>query len=132
MSSVRRRPFSGVSHRNRRIALGHRGEEWAAEWYVDNGYEIVARNWRCAEGEIDLLCTQVNPPGCVTLIICEVKARTSNTRGHPLEAVTPAKQKRLRRLATAYLQSQNVYYDHLRFDVVAVTGQALHVVESAF
>jgi Holliday junction resolvase-like predicted endonuclease len=49
-----------------------------------------------------------------------------------LEAVTPAKQQRLRRLATAYLQSQDVYYDHIRFDVVAVTGQALHVVESAF
>ena len=64
-------------HGNRRIALGHRGEDWAAEWYVDNGYEIVARNWRCANGEIDLLCTQVNPPGCVTLIVCEVKARTS-------------------------------------------------------
>lgn len=126
------RPFPGVSHRNRRIALGHRGEDWAAEWYVDNGYEIVARNWRCAEGEIDILCTQVNPPGCVTLIICEVKAWTSNTCGHPLEAVTPAKQQRLRRLATAYLRSQDVYYDHIRFDVVAVTGQALHVVESAF
>jgi putative endonuclease len=68
----------------------------------------------------------------VTLIICEVKARTSNTRGDPLEAVTRAKQQRLRRLATAYLQSQDVYYDHIRFDVVGVTGQALHVVESAF
>jgi len=132
MSPVRRRPFSGVSHRNRGIALGHRGEDWAAEWYVDNGYEIVARNWRCAEGEIDLLCTQVNPPGCLTLIICEVKARTSNTRGHPLEAVTAAKQRRLRRLATAYLQSQNVYYDHLRFDVAAATRHALHILESAF
>jgi putative endonuclease len=121
-----------MSHRNRRIALGHKGEDWAAEWYLDNGYELVARNWRCAEGEIDLLCSQVNPPGCVTLIVCEVKARTSNTRGHPLEAVTPAKQQRLRRLATAYLRSQDVYYDHIRFDVVGVTGQALHVVESAF
>ena len=123
-----------MSHRNRRIALGHRGEDWAAEWYVDNGYEIVARNWRCAQGEIDLLCThrQVEPPGCSTLIVCEVKARTSNSRGHPLEAVTAAKQQRLRRLAAAYLHSQDVYYDHIRFDVVAVTGQALHVVESAF
>jgi Holliday junction resolvase-like predicted endonuclease len=49
-----------------------------------------------------------------------------------LEAVTPAKQQRLRRLATAYLRSQDTYYDHIRFDVVAVTDQALHVVESAF
>jgi putative endonuclease len=126
------RPFSGVTHRNRRIALGHRGEDWAAEWYTDNGYEIVARNWRCAQGEIDILCTQLNPAGCTTLIVCEVKARTSNSRGHPLEAVTPAKQRRLRLLATIYLQSQDAYYDHIRFDVVGVTGQQLHVVESAF
>ncbi|HWD55708.1 MAG TPA: YraN family protein [Acidimicrobiales bacterium] len=117
---------------NRRIALGHRGEDWAAAWYEENGYSILARNWRCAQGEIDLLCTQLNPAGCVTLVICEVKARTSNTRGHPLEAVTPAKQQRLRRLATAYLASQGAYYDHLRFDVIGVTGQQLHVVEGAF
>ena len=121
-----------MSHRNRRIALGHRAEDWAAEWYLENGYEIVARNWRCAQGEIDLLCAQMNPPGCVTLIVCEVKARTSNTRGHPLEAVTPAKQARLRRLAVAYLRSQPARYDHIRFDVAAVTGDSLHVVESAF
>ncbi len=117
---------------NRRIALGHRGEDWAAEWYVENGYEILTRNWRCAQGEIDLLCTQVNPPGCVTLVICEVKARTSNNRGHPLEAVTPAKQHRLRRLATAYLGSQDTYYDHIRFDVVGFTGQGMCIVEGAF
>ncbi len=112
--------------------MGHRGEDWAASWYEENGYEIVTRNWRCAQGEIDLLCSRSNPPGCLTLVVCEVKARTSNSRGHPLEAVTPAKQRRLRRLTTAYLQSQNVFYDHIRFDVAAVTGQYLHVVESAF
>jgi putative endonuclease len=117
---------------NRRIALGHRGEDMAAQWYEENGYEILVRNWRCAQGEIDLLCTQLNPAGCTTLVICEVKARTSNTLGHPLEAVTPAKQQRLRRLATSFLRSQDTYYDHIRFDVVGVTGRALHVVEGAF
>ena len=118
---------------NRRIALGHRGEDWAAEWYVENGYEILARNWRTAEGEIDILCGTVDSAGCTVLVVCEVKARASNSHGHPLEAVGPAKQRRLRRLASAYLRSQRgVHYDHVRFDVVGVTGQALHVVESAF
>jgi putative endonuclease len=117
---------------NRRIALGHRGEDWAAEWYADNGYEILARNWRHAEGEIDIVCGTVDEAGCTVLVVCEVKARTSNSHGHPLEAVTPAKQHRLRRLAGAYLRTQGVHFDHVRFDVVGVTGQALHVVEDAF
>jgi len=117
---------------NRRLKLGHMAEDAAAEWYADNGYRVVARNWRCADGEIDLLCTIVNPAGCTTLVICEVKARSSNSHGHPLEAVTPGKQRRLRRLATAYLSSQRVYYDHVRFDVAAATWHALHIYESAF
>lgn len=117
---------------NRRIALGHRGEDWAAEWYAENGYEILARNWRNAEGEIDIICGTVDEAGCTVLVVCEVKARTSNSLGHPLEAVTPVKQRRLRRLASAYLRSQDVWYDHVRFDVAGVTSRALHVVESAF
>jgi len=114
------------------MTLGHNAEDAAAEWYADNGYQVVARNWRCAQGEIDLLCCRVNPPGCTTLVVCEVKARSSNSHGHPLEAVTPAKQRRLRRLATAYLDGQSRRYDHIRFDVAAATQHALHIVESAF
>ncbi len=68
----------------------------------------------------------------MTLVVCEVKTRTSHSHGHPLEAVTPAKQRRLRRLATEYLRSQDTIYDHIRFDVAALTRHALHLVESAF
>ena len=64
--------------------------------------------------------------------MCEVKARSSNSHGHPLEAVTPAKQRRLRRLAAIYLGGQSVYYDHVRFDVAAADRHALHIFESAF
>lgn len=113
-------------------ALGHRGEQAAAEWYGAHGYRVIARNWRCRHGEIDLLCTRQNPAGCATLVVCEVKARSTHAHGHPLEAVTPAKQRRLRRLATEYLRSQNATYDHIRFDVAALTRHALHIVESAF
>jgi putative endonuclease len=124
------RPFFGMS--NRRIALGHRGEDMAAEWYSDHGYEILARNWRCHIGEIDILCAQVDGAGCSVLVVCEVKARTSNSLGNPFEAVTHAKQHRLRCLATAYLSEQDTYYDHIRFDVAGVSGRALRVVENAF
>jgi putative endonuclease len=114
------------------MILGHMAEDAAASWYTEHGYTVVARNWRCAQGEIDILCTRQNPPGCMTLVVCEVKARSSNSHGHPLEAVTPAKQRRLRRLAVLYLQGQRAYYDHLRFDVAAADRHALHIFESAF
>ena len=62
------------------------------------GYEVVARNWRCAEGELDLV---VGRPG--ELVFCEVKTRTSDRFGVPAEAVTIAKQRRLRTLAASFL-----------------------------
>ena len=85
----------------------------------------------CCGGDRPAL-QQGGSPGCTTLVVCEVKARSSNSHGHPLEAVTPAKQRRLRRLATAYLNGQSRRYDHIRFDVAAATQHALHIVESAF
>jgi putative endonuclease len=92
----------------------------------------VARNWRCGAGEIDLVCATRDTGGRTTLVVCEVKTRSSDRQGHPLEAVTPAKQRRLRRLAAAYLRSQRRRFDVIRFDVVAVSGSGLDVVEGAF
>jgi len=66
------------------------------------------------------------------LVVCEVKARSRTAHGHPLEAVTPAKQRRLRRLAAAYLRSQDRRWAEVRFDVASVLGATLHVVEGAF
>ena len=104
----------------------------AAQWYEENGYEILARNWRCGIGEIDLICAHEDGAGCSVLVVCEVKTRTSNSLGNPFEAVTHAKQHRLRSLATAYLSDLDTYYDHIRFDVVGVTGRSLRVLEGAF
>jgi putative endonuclease len=116
----------------RRIRLGQRGEQEVAEWYLARGYAVVARNWRCPLGEIDLICTRSEGPRGTTLVVCEVKSRTSTSCGHPLEAVTPAKQRRLRRLAAAYLRSQRHRYADVRFDVAGWLGQAIEVVEGAF
>jgi putative endonuclease len=115
--------------------LGRRGEQAAAQWYVAHGYEILERNWRCAEGEIDLLCGRTQQSAgraARTLVVCEVKTRSSLSHGHPLEAVTAAKQRRLRRLAAAFVRERGHRFDHLRFDVVAVTPPTLEVVEGAF
>lgn len=111
----------------RNVALGGFGEDLAAAHYRAHGYAVLERNWRCGEGEIDLLCARGT-----TLVVCEVKARTGTARGHPLEAVTRAKQLRLRRLAAAYLRCQERHWAEIRFDVVSVLNGTLDVVEGAF
>lgn len=111
-----------------------RGEDLAAQWYVEHGYEVVARNWRCRAGEIDLVVA-----GYGTVVFCEVKARSSDRYGLPAEAVTPAKQRRLRHLAAHFLADAPALPTTLpprgadvRFDVVAVLGGRVEVIEAAF
>jgi putative endonuclease len=114
-----------------RQRLGARGEDLAADWYRAAGYEVVARNWRCAEGELDLV---VSLPA--ELVFCEVKTRTSDRFGVPAEAVTAAKQRRLRTLAARFLAEHPPVVGpaarSIRFDVVAVTGSTVDVIEAAF
>jgi putative endonuclease len=107
--------------------LGRTGEDRAAAWYTERGYTVLARNWRCGQGEIDLLCTR----GAV-LVVCEVKARRTDAYGEPFEAVTRAKQLRLRRLVVQYLRSYGGRYDEVRFDVASLLGPELAVIEGAF
>jgi putative endonuclease len=109
------------------LEFGRKGEDQAAEHYRAAGYAVLARNWRCAEGEIDLVCASGD-----TVVVCEVKARRCDHHGHPMEAVTPAKQRRLRRLAAAWLRTQRARWHIVRFDVVTVLDGAVQVVEDAF
>jgi putative endonuclease len=115
----------------RRGALGREGEDTAAAWYEDHGYEILERNWRRREGEVDLIVRKAR-----TVVFCEVKARSSDAFGTGAEAVVPAKQRRIRRLASRWLAeltpaSGRALVD-LRFDVVSITGGEVDVVEDAF
>jgi len=99
-----------------RHELGRLGEALAATLLESAGLRVVARNWRCRDGEIDLVATG---PGL--LVFCEVKARRGHGYGSPAAAVTPAKQARLRRLAAAFLAASPTPHCRVRFDVVAVT-----------
>lgn len=112
---------------NRRQAMGAAGEHQAAAWYVAQGYEVLTRNWRCREGELDLVLRRGR-----TVVFCEVKSRSSVAFGLPAEAVTPVKQQRLRRLALTWLQESGTRYDGLRFDVASVLAGELSVIEAAF
>ena len=99
-----------------RQAVGRHGENVAARTVADLGWEVLARNWRCTHGEIDLVAVDGDE-----LVVIEVKTRRSARYGTPAEAVTPAKVARLRRLAAAYLGAQQRRYAGVRLDVIAVT-----------
>lgn len=111
-----------------RRQLGIDGEAAVAAWYEARGYELLARNWRCKEGEIDLVLSSGQ-----ALIFCEVKARSSNRFGSPFEAVTVAKQRRLRMLSMMWLAAnRQSSWPNVRFDVAAVMGSEITVIQNAF
>ena len=88
---------------------------------------LVGRNWRCREGEIDLVLTRAQ-----LLVFCEVKTRSSNAYGSPAAAVTPAKQARLRKLGMRWIDAHQMRPSTVRFDVACVIGREVRVIESAF
>lgn len=109
-----------------RAALGRFGEAVAADHLVASGLTVLARNWRCREGEVDIIALDGD-----VLVMCEVKTRRGVGFGTPLDAVTPAKAARLRRLACRWLADQRAgvvagsaaefdRYAEVRFDVVSV------------
>jgi putative endonuclease len=97
-----------------RRGLGRRGEELAAQHLAARGYHIVARNWRCEHGELDLVARDGE---CLAFV--EVRARRGRALGTPEESITPAKQARLIDLAEAYV-SDSDWRGQWRIDVVAV------------
>ena len=118
---------------DRRRALGEAGEDLVARWYTDAGYRALDRNWRCREGELDVVVAREG-----VLVFCEVKTRRSTAFGSPAEAVTYAKQRRLRGLAVRWLDAHpEARAGMLRFDVASVlavrdTPPVIDVIEAAF
>jgi putative endonuclease len=88
----------------------------AARYLMRFGWSVVARNWRCRDGELDLICRE--PDG--TVVVCEVKSRTGRGYGTPLEAITQEKARRLRRLTAAWAREQAAPIHTLRIDAVGV------------
>jgi putative endonuclease len=106
---------TGAATAAMRQALGAYGETLAARHLSERGLVVLERNWRCAEGEIDLVLRDGD-----TLVVCEVKTRSSLDFGSPHEAVTPAKLARLRRLAGCWQAARGMPARDVRIDLVAV------------
>jgi putative endonuclease len=107
-----------------RRTRGSLGERIAADHLTEAGYEILDRNWRVREGELDLVVADAD-----AIVFCEVKTRVAGGRSGPelaLDAVGPAKRRRLRQLATAWLRDRRAAggipnREHLRFDAIGIT-----------
>lgn len=114
-----------------RRRTGVSGEDLVTTAYRRRGYRVLARNWRCRLGELDLV---VERPG--VLVFCEVKSRRAGPFGGGYEAVTWRKRAKLRTLAEAFLQRSGRRPGAIRFDVASVAigdgGSDVEVFEDAF
>lgn len=95
--------------------LGRLGEEAAARHLAGLGWTIIERNWRCLEGELDIIAHDGSG-----LVVCEVKTRSRADYGTPIEAITPAKAARLRRLTGRWLAARGIGQAAVRIDVIGL------------
>lgn len=111
---------------NAKDELGREGEQVAAEYLERAGLRVLDRNWRCAEGEIDIVAAERQ-----VMVVCEVKTRSGTRFGTPLEAITRNKRARLRRLASRWLVAHGVLFDEVRIDVIGLirTPDGLYEIE---
>jgi len=123
------RSFVPMAMNERKAAaqeLGELGEQEAAQWYRKAGYKIIARNWRCFEGEIDIIARRGR-----TIVVCEVKTRASGRFMDPALAVGSSKQNKVRTAAYRWLD-ENQGLGRLRFDVALVVNGQVQILEAAF
>ena len=99
------------------LRLGDHGERIAAAYLTDAGLRVLDRNWRCREGELDIVARDADG----TVVFCEVKTRSSTVFGVPAEAVGSVKARRIRGLALRWLeQHPDARAAQIRFDVISV------------
>jgi putative endonuclease len=112
--------------------VGISGEHEALAEYRKRGYRLLAQNWRCSLGELDLVLIRGE-----LVVFCEVKTRRGAAFGGPHEAVTRRKQRKLRQLAEAFLRAMGLDPTAVRFDVASVMATvgetaSIHLFEDAF
>lgn len=108
------------SNPSARARLGAWGEQHAAELVSQLGWQVVARNWRCPTGELDLVALEPVPGAAPIAVAIEVKSRAQTTHGHPFEAITAAKADRLHRLIRRWVGQSGLPVSGLRVDVICI------------
>jgi len=107
--------------------IGADKEKLAGAYLENNGYEIIEYNFRCRQGEIDIIAKDGE-----YLVFCEVKYRSGMSKGTPFEAVDYKKQRIISRCALFYVTKQRLGDVPCRFDVVSVTDKEIQVLKNAF
>ena len=107
------------------------GTDWegrAADFLEKQGYTVLEKNFRCREGEIDLIAKDGD-----YLVFVEVRYRKTAAKGHPFETVNMTKQKKICRVSQYYLMKNKISPDApIRYDVVAVLGERIEIMKNAF
>ena len=125
-------PERSLGSMDERTGVGRRGERAAETRYVARGYRVVARNWRCRIGELDLVLARGQ-----TVVFCEVKTRRGSRFGGGYEAVDVRKRQKVRSLAEVFLLQARSFPSAVRFDVASVWlkhdgSTAVEIFEDAF
>lgn len=107
--------------------IGCSYERLAGKYLERQGYQILEYNYRCKSGEIDLIARDGE-----YLVFCEVKYRKNEAKGSPLEAVTPAKQRKISQTAMYYILTGHMQNVPCRFDVVGILGDKIRLIKNAF
>ncbi|MBQ0019048.1 MAG: YraN family protein [Bacteroidales bacterium] len=106
---------------------GSQGEDRAAQYLMDKGYQIVARNWHNrGRKEIDIVAIDGG-----TLVFVEVKTRAANSLTSPFQAITWQKMHRLTLAADSFIRTNHINMN-ARFDVIGITGTEIEHIENAF
>ncbi len=101
---------------DKRLKLGREGEEAAVAYLKKKGYRILEKNFRSKLGEVDIITEKGG-----AIVFIEVKARADHQYGHPFNAITPAKQRKIIQVAQTYLAKHRLMENSARFDVVGLT-----------
>ena len=109
------------------ITRGASAETAATAALLAAGYQIVERNFTCKAGELDVVARDGD-----VLVFVEVRSRADGTHGHAAEMVTPGKRAQVARVARVYLEARQPVFDECRFDVVAITGDAIDLIKDAW
>ena len=117
-----------MAERESNRAIGARKEELAVQYLKQQGIQVLEQNYRCRQGEIDIIAREEN-----YLLFVEVKYRSTVQHGYPAEAVTRKKQQKIRRVAEYYqYRMQLPENTPVRFDVIAILGTEIQYIRNAF